>query len=263
MTAIPVATIGWNGSTSRIGDERHRSKRNLVWHDSEHNTIGARYRSGFTSLTCNADNTFSLSSGVISDEDIIIDAGGSQTSCQFMYRDTGASTMTWDSSATTYVKLSVNSRPVYDNAGVITEITNNNYAVYYLTMTNCITSGKKIISVVGQGDYSTAALAQAAAYPTVSGLSVAEWKYLYRIIVKRNSNGFTFIQADPLYNLQYGAAINRPIYSPPQTTPMVNQNSTPRIRPVASLDEVRAISIDFDGSVFYFPDYANRKIYTK
>lgn len=62
---------------------------------------------------------------------------------------------------------------------------------------------------------------------------------------------------------QYGAAINRPIYSPLQTTPMVNQNSTPRIRPVASLDEVRAISIDFDGSVFYFPDYANRKIYTK
>lgn len=62
---------------------------------------------------------------------------------------------------------------------------------------------------------------------------------------------------------QYGSAINRPIYSPPQTAPMVNQNSTPRIRPVASLDEVRAISIDFDGSVFYFPDYANRKIYTK
>lgn len=62
---------------------------------------------------------------------------------------------------------------------------------------------------------------------------------------------------------QYGAAINRPIYSSPQTTSMMNQNSTPRIRPVASLDEVRAISIDFDGSVFYFPDYANRKIYTK
>ena len=34
-------------------------------------------------------------------------------------------------------------------------------------------------------------------------------------------------------------------------------------RPVASLDEVRAIPVDFDGSVFYFPDLANGKISTK
>ncbi len=34
-------------------------------------------------------------------------------------------------------------------------------------------------------------------------------------------------------------------------------------RPVASLEEARATSIDFDGSVFYFPDIANRRIYTK
>ena len=34
-------------------------------------------------------------------------------------------------------------------------------------------------------------------------------------------------------------------------------------RPVASLEEARAMSIDFDGSVFFFPDLANKKIYTK
>ena len=34
-------------------------------------------------------------------------------------------------------------------------------------------------------------------------------------------------------------------------------------RPVSSLEEVKAIPIDFDGSIFYFPDIANRKIYTK
>ena len=34
-------------------------------------------------------------------------------------------------------------------------------------------------------------------------------------------------------------------------------------RPVASLEEARATSIDFDGSVFYFPDIANKRIYTK
>lgn len=29
------------------------------------------------------------------------------------------------------------------------------------------------------------------------------------------------------------------------------------------MDEVRATSIDFDGSIFYFPNLANDKIYTK
>ena len=34
-------------------------------------------------------------------------------------------------------------------------------------------------------------------------------------------------------------------------------------RPVTSIEEVRGMSIDFDGSVFYFPDLANNRIYTK
>ena len=34
-------------------------------------------------------------------------------------------------------------------------------------------------------------------------------------------------------------------------------------RPVSSFEEVRAASVDFDGSVFYFPDLANKRIYTK
>lgn len=34
-------------------------------------------------------------------------------------------------------------------------------------------------------------------------------------------------------------------------------------RPVASIEEVRALPIDFDGSIFYFPDMSNNKIYTK
>ena len=32
---------------------------------------------------------------------------------------------------------------------------------------------------------------------------------------------------------------------------------------VSSLEEVRAASIDFDGSVFYFPDLANKRIFSK
>lgn len=36
-----------------------------------------------------------------------------------------------------------------------------------------------------------------------------------------------------------------------------------QVRPVSSIEEVRACPIDFDGSVFYFADVANRRIYTK
>ena len=44
--------------------------------------------------------------------------------------------------------------------------------------------------------------------------------------------------------------------------PQVATTST-QVRPVSSIEEVRACPIDFDGSVFYFADVANRRIYTK
>ena len=40
-------------------------------------------------------------------------------------------------------------------------------------------------------------------------------------------------------------------------------NQIPQVRPVSSVEEVRASPIEFDGSIFYFPDIANKKIYTK
>lgn len=42
-----------------------------------------------------------------------------------------------------------------------------------------------------------------------------------------------------------------------------NQSQALKGRPVTSFEEVRASMIDFDGSIFYFPDVANKKIYTK
>ena len=54
----------------------------------------------------------------------------------------------------------------------------------------------------------------------------------------------------------------QPMYQMPtyrQAPPQVGLKG----RLVSSLEEARASSIDFDGSVFYFPDLANRRIYTK
>ena len=54
---------------------------------------------------------------------------------------------------------------------------------------------------------------------------------------------------------------NRPAYAVPTPEPQLFLGI--KGRPVASIEEARATSIDFDGSIFYFPDLANRKIYTK
>lgn len=53
-----------------------------------------------------------------------------------------------------------------------------------------------------------------------------------------------------------------------QPQPQAQKTITPQPaylkgRPVSSLEEVRAIPVDFDGSIFFFPDLANKKIYTK
>ena len=53
--------------------------------------------------------------------------------------------------------------------------------------------------------------------------------------------------------------VNRPIY--PMMMPQTYMGI--KGRPVASIEEARASIIDFDGSIFYFPDLANKKIYTK
>ena len=61
--------------------------------------------------------------------------------------------------------------------------------------------------------------------------------------------------------------MNYTTYPPQQYRPMqYNWNTVqpnPQVRPVSSVEEVKASPIDFDGSIFYFPDIANKKIYTK
>ena len=59
--------------------------------------------------------------------------------------------------------------------------------------------------------------------------------------------------------------VNNPYYPnwyQPQNA-MREQAGQLKGRPVTSIEEVKGMSVDFDGSVFFFPDLANKKIYTK
>ena len=70
-------------------------------------------------------------------------------------------------------------------------------------------------------------------------------------------------------NLYQGYGNNSSYYQPSRmnTIPSMNQQQPQFVglkgRPVSSLEEARAAAIDFDGSVFFFPDLANKRIYTK
>lgn len=54
-------------------------------------------------------------------------------------------------------------------------------------------------------------------------------------------------------------------YYPQQNLNKPNNFLSPILKghQVSSLEEVKATSIDFDGTIFYFPDIANKRIYTK
>ena len=66
-------------------------------------------------------------------------------------------------------------------------------------------------------------------------------------------------QYQPQQYAGYGGYKPTPQYA--QWTAPVN--TLPQVRPVSSIEEVKACPVDFDGSVFYFADVANKRIYTK
>lgn len=75
-------------------------------------------------------------------------------------------------------------------------------------------------------------------------------------------SNYNYYPQQPVQQTQQ-IAQQQPMYQVPnylrQAPPQVNLKG----RLVSSLEEARATSIDFDGSVFYFPDLANKRIYTK
>lgn len=69
-----------------------------------------------------------------------------------------------------------------------------------------------------------------------------------------------------MYNSPYNNYGGVPNYQMPQVQQYTAQPTPPqglKGHPVSSLDEARVANIDFDGSLFLFPDIVNKKIYTK
>ena len=193
---VPVAIVFWNGAAGRIWDERHSAARNQEWHLWAHDTIGMRWESGLGGTF--TDTTLSILSGFVHDEDLDHSISPTQTTCILAYRTAGALNMTFvaAASSTPYLMNGANLR--YDNAGALADIASNHYGVSWLYATNDLTT--PIYCVLGQGDYTTLSLAQAAPQPSIP-ITTAEWKLLYRVIYRNVGATPTYVQADDYRNV--------------------------------------------------------------
>lgn len=84
------------------------------------------------------------------------------------------------------------------------------------------------------------------------------------------SGGFMGGQANTMYGGVPGYYMpnpqpQQPNYYPGSTKSLVNEYQQPYLkgRPVSSVEEARASQIDYDGSLFIFPDISNNRIYTR
>lgn len=196
-----ICYVYWNGVEGVLTDERHTIKMPRQTHHYLHETIGARYESGFAG---SFDNTsFSLAAGKYFDEDIEWEIGA-ETTCRVLYRS--GSDWLFTAAQAAYFKLSGSPILEYDNAGSLTEITNNWYMAMWVAVSNDPTD--PIWVIMGQRQDNN--LNNARLNNTLDSLSLGtlpsqEMKLLYRVIIRRNGAGITYQETE-----DYRAVSNLP-----------------------------------------------------
>ena len=196
-TAIPLAIVFKDGAIYAVTDERHGYNRNLDWHSWAHLTIGAMYKSGLTGLFL--DESFSVAQGVIYDEDIRFNTGGTKTTTSLWYRNATSGMRLVRGSTRPYSYVGSNIQ--WDNgSGTLQEVGNNNYYASWVYASN--DPFEPIYTVIGQGNHVNLNAARGEGQPIIN-LSTAEWKLLYKVIY-RNTPTPTFIEAVDYRTVQTG-----------------------------------------------------------
>jgi hypothetical protein len=161
------------------------------------------YKSGLTGTF--TTSSLSITQGIIYDEDLLFDTGGTQTLCSLWYRNATTGMRLIRSS--NYAKaVSVGGILQYDNgSGTLQDVTNNRYATNWVYATNDPT--EPIYCVVGQGDYTSITNARNATAPIIN-LSTAEWKLIYRVIYQRTTGtpAGVFVESADFRTVQTGVA---------------------------------------------------------
>jgi hypothetical protein len=183
---VPIALVFKDSTTYRIFDERHSYDRNRQYHKQQHESVGAVHISGYVGTFNNT--TFSITQGVVADEDIQLDSGGTKTDCALWYRNTGLTSMRTEAGISTPWRSNAGA-PQYDNAGTMTNVGTAKYFVSWFYGTTDATYPVYLVS--GQAQYNTIADARNAGVPTIL-LNTAEWKLLYKVIYQESSGSATY-----------------------------------------------------------------------
>jgi len=192
----PVATVYWNGTTGILADERHGIIMDGMTHRYLHYAIGVRYISGLVGTF--TDTSFSISNGIIYDEDIRIEIPTTEQ-CRVFYRGSGFYKFT--SLQGVYYLQSSNILQ-YDNDGTLASVDNNKYIAMWVFATN--TPDCPIHVLVGQRQDTT--IANARLYNTYESLVLYslpshEMKVIYRVIIQRTGTSVKYIETQDLRSI--------------------------------------------------------------
>jgi len=185
---VPVATVynGGFGDPWIVGEERHGVAMDGATHYWFHTHFGTMYEGG-----CGAEFSFSwpdfqIAEGIILDEDIRIDVGGSDYGDEWhvFYRQGSDICRNTTTSKTLYL-VDEGGLIQYDN-GSLADVPNASYVAYWMFAYNGI--DYQLFSLPGQRTDNTLANARINnSYLTLSleGLPSKELKLLYRVLIQR------------------------------------------------------------------------------
>lgn len=181
-----VAMIYWDATNSTnllFAGERHSCFLPTYVHAYLHFALGAKFLNGLAlgdfvigAGTLDSHAQFSLASGMIADEDLVksISAIDSTTGTGIYYLSGANAYWRRTTQAGFCVKTTGTGRLAYNQytggAWQLTEVTDNNYVLAHIYATNGETN--KYISVIGQAEYTSLALAQAGAINEAKSLQL-------------------------------------------------------------------------------------------
>lgn len=190
-----ISMVSYDGTKGIYADERHECNIPVALHLYLHNTSGLRIESGFS---INTGNTFPITTqvgmdytikgGIINDDGLrtFIETDStyalSPTTKYTICRRNAVSPNTW-------LMVQDNSYPIlsgtyiqYNNNGIMSDVTSNNYVNYYVCVTNFKDKGRFLI-IPGQVQHTstTTAYAESLSSLNLTGLPLAEFNGIYQI----------------------------------------------------------------------------------
>lgn len=201
-TDVPVACVYWNGSAGILMDERHGIQMDGMTHEWIHETKGAAFASGMAGTFAANGSSTTIGTGEWYDDDIEY-VTTEQTQCRVFWLN--GTTWNWTAAQAGYF-YPVSSVPQYNNAGALADVDVNRYSHSWVYMTNHTST--PVVVIMGQAQYNSQALAEAAGLPNLGSFPSSEMLLLYKITWQRDGSVITWKRTDDYRRVAGGPIAN-------------------------------------------------------